>query len=44
MGPLPVTPYENKCILVVTDVFTKWAEAFSLAYTTAVMLANVLMN
>lgn len=44
MGPLPITPRGNKYILVVTDVFTKWVEAFSLADTTAITLANVLMN
>ena len=44
MGPLPVTPRGNQYILVVTDIFTKWIEAFSLADTTAVTLAKVLVD
>ena len=30
MGPLPPTPREHQYILVVTDLFTKWVEAFPL--------------
>ena len=44
MGPLPVTPRGNQYILVVTDLFTKWVEAFPLMNTTAITLATVLMN
>ena len=44
MGPLPVTPRGNQYILVVTDLFTKWVEAFPITNTTAVTLATVLMN
>lgn len=44
MGPLPVTPQGNQYILVVTDLFTKWVEAFLLVDTTATTLATILMN
>lgn len=44
MGPLPVTHDGNKYILVVTDLFTKWVEAFPLKETSSVTLAKVLVD
>uniref|UniRef100_A0A1X7U411 Integrase catalytic domain-containing protein n=1 Tax=Amphimedon queenslandica TaxID=400682 RepID=A0A1X7U411_AMPQE len=44
MGPLPTTDRGNQYILVVTDLFSKWVEAFPLASTTAETLATVLIN
>eukprot|EP00731_Ephydatia_muelleri_P009263 Em0004g1601a len=44
MGPLPTSSCGNKYILVVTDLFTKWVEAFPLAKTDSVTLAKVLVN
>ena len=44
MGSLPVTPRGNQYILVVTDIFNKWIEAFSLVDTTSATLATVLMD
>ena len=43
-GPLPTSSCGNKYILVVTDLFTKWVEAFPLAKTDSVTLAKVLVN
>ena len=34
----------NQYILVVTDIFTKWIEAFSLVNTTSATLAKVLID
>ena len=44
MDPLPLTSRGNQYMLVVTDLFTKWVEAFPLADTTATTLATILMN
>ena len=44
MGPLPLAPCRDHYILVVTDLFTKWMEAFPLVDTTANTLATILMN
>ena len=30
LGPLPLTDMKDKYILVVSDCFTKWTEAFSI--------------
>ena len=44
MGPLPTTESGNKYILVVTDLFTKWVEAFPLRETSSSTLAMVLVD
>ena len=40
IGPLPETPRGNKFILVVTDHFSKWAEAFPVQNQSASTCAN----
>ena len=44
MGPLPTTESGNKYVLVVTDLFTKWVEAFPLRETSSSTLATVLVD
>ena len=44
MGPLLVTPHGKQYMLIVTDLFTKWVEAFPLIDTSATTLATTLMN
>ena len=44
MGPLPATDRGNRYILVVSDVFTKWVEAFPLQNTLSSTLATVLVD
>ena len=44
MGPLPTTEKGNKYILVVTDMFSKWVEAFALKDTTSSTLAKILVD
>ena len=44
MGPLPVTSNGNKYILVVTDIFSKWVEAFAIQSTDTETLATLLVN
>ena len=44
MGPLPTSETGFKYILVVTDVFTKWVEAFPLKSTGAETLATVFVD
>ena len=44
MGPLPLSTKGHKYILVITDLFSKWVEAFPLAVTDSETLASVLMD
>jgi len=44
MGPLPLTTHGNRYVLVVTDLFSKWTEAFPLQATDSETLAKVLSN
>lgn len=42
MGPYPKTPFGNRFILVIEDMFTRWVEAFALLITTAQTICAVL--
>ena len=44
VGSLPTSSKGNKYILVVTDIFTKWVEAFVLQSTDAENLTTVMVN
>ena len=44
MGPLPPSVRGNRYILVITNLFTKWVEAFPLKETSSETLARVLLN
>ena len=44
MGPLPKTGRGNKYILVVSDYFTKWPEAFALPDQSATTVPRILIN
>ena len=44
MGPLPTTTNGKGYILVVTNIFSKWVEAFPLRSTDAETMAAVLVN
>ena len=44
MGPLPLSSSGNKYIAVITDLFTKWVEAFPLKSTETDILATLLVN
>ena len=44
MGPLPRSSKGNQYILVITDIFSKWVEAYPLPSTNAETLASVLVN
>ena len=44
LGPLPESSLGNKYILVVSDYFTKWVEAYPMPNQETVTIANVLVN
>jgi len=44
LGPLPLMTQGKKYVLVVTDLFTKWTEAFSLKATDSETLARVFVD
>ena len=44
MGPLPQTSSGNKYIVVVTDLFSKWVEAFPVKSTDTETLASLLVT
>ena len=44
MGPLLITDRGNKYILVVTNLFSKWVEAFPLQVTDGLTLTSILMD
>ncbi|XP_073459965.1 protein NYNRIN-like [Aquarana catesbeiana] len=44
MGPLPVTSRNNRYILVVTDLFSKWVEIFPTKSNTAQTTAKILVE
>ena len=44
MGPLPQTSSGNKYIVVVTDLYSKWVEAFPMKSTDTETLASLLVT
>ena len=44
VGPLPRTPEGNEYLLVVTDYFSKWAEAYPVPNVSAAVTADVLVT
>ena len=44
VGPFPITPRNNRNILVVTDHFTKWVEIFAVADQSAITTAFMILN
>ncbi|CAC5395525.1 unnamed protein product [Mytilus coruscus] len=44
LGPLPVTPRDNRYILAISDHFTKWVEIFPIPDQTAATCAYFILN
>jgi hypothetical protein len=44
LGPLPLSKNENKYILVITDYFTRWAEAYPMKNQETKTIADLLIN
>ena len=44
MGPYPRTAQFKTCILVVTDLFTQWVEAFDISEVTSSQILNLLQT
>lgn len=44
LGPLPMTPRGNKYVLVVSDYFTKWTEAYAMPNQEATTVAEKLVD
>lgn len=44
MGPLPETPNHNRYVLVATDYFTRWTEAYAIPNTTAETVVGKLLD
>ena len=44
VGPLPITPKGNSMILTITDLFSKWTEAYPLPDKRATSVATALVN
>lgn len=44
MGPFPTTSNENKYILVASDYFTRWVEAYAIPNQEATTVAGKLVN
>jgi len=44
LGLLPLTIQGNKYVLIVTDLFTKWTEVFTLKATNSEILARVFVD
>ena len=44
LGPLPLTDMKNKYILVVSDCFTKWTEAFPIPDQESITVTKVIVN
>ena len=44
LGPLPQSPHKNSYVLVVSDYFTRWNEAYALPNQEAEMVAHKLVD